>query len=205
MKHSLVEARKARMSVKAVTVFALLAVTATACGDGGSESSTTDAGGGQNGADGGSGGANTPADGIDEAVLAKCPQSSSLIETTDWTSCLAGKRLTGTEPFTDMPCELRIGEEGVFEYLRGDAVAIAVPEKSTWRGANGTYQNNATSGPRFFLAGLSLDLPVVEGEPRVTNLNISLFALASQQDKVEIRYLDAALANQTYNCTVDAL
>ena len=36
-------------------------------------------------------------------------------------------------------------------------------------------------------------------------MDIFLFALESLDDKVEVRYLDAALARQTYNCAVDAL
>ncbi len=172
------------------------------CGDGGSGASTVDAGG-----DDDTGGSNSePAgDKVDEAVLAKCPQSSTLIQTTEWPSCLEGKRLTGIEPFTNKPCELRIGKNGVFEYLRDDALAIAVPERSTWLGATGNYQNEAISGMRFFLAGLAPDLPAVEGEPRVTNVDISLFDVEGQDDKVEVAYLDAALARQRYNCTVDGI
>lgn len=144
-------------------------------------------------------------DGIDEATLASCPQTTTLIETAEWPSCLAGKRVTGTEPFSKEPCELRIGANGVFEYLRGGAVAIAVPARSQWRSGTGNYQNTAGSGPRIFLAGIAPDLEVVDGQPRVTNVNLSFFAFAGQQDNVEIKYLDAARNRQTYNCSVNVL
>lgn len=207
MTHSPVEAHLSRGN--RALMFALLigcAIASVACEDGGdSDSSATDGGGG--GSDGEDGGdhAPGPTGSIDEAALAKCPQSSTLIQTTEWMSCLEGKRLTGVEPFTDLPCELRIGENGTFEYLRDGAVAIAVPDRSTWLNASGNYQNEAISGPRFFLAGIAPDLPAVEGEPRITNVDVSLFAVDSLDDKVEVRYLDAALARQTYNCSVEAL
>lgn len=211
MTHSLVEARHGRG--RTALVFALVvgsALVSGACGDGDSDSSATDGGGG-----GGSGGENGGEDGggdngaaptgtIDEATLAKCPQSSSLIETTEWMTCLEGKRLTGVEPFNNTPCELRIGTNGAFEYVRDGAVALAVPERSAWLDATGTYQNNATSG-RFLLASIAPDLPFVEGETRVDRISISLFALESQDDNVEVIYYDPALSRQTYNCGVDAL
>lgn len=150
----------------------------------------------------GDGGSSASGDVVNEGVLAACPASTSLIETTDWTSCLAGKRIVGKEPFGNQACELRIAASGAFEYLRGGAVAITVPERSQWQGATGTYQNEGSGDRRIFLAGLAPNSPAVEGQPRVTHVNLSFFGLASQQDKVEIRYLDAALASQTYNCTV---
>jgi len=52
------------------------------------------------------------------------------------------------------------------------------------------------------LAGVAPGLPAVEGEPRVTNVSISLFGLKSVESKIELMYLDAALARQTYNCTL---
>jgi len=60
-----------------------------------------------------------------------------------------------------------------------------------------------SSGDRLlFLAGVAPGLPAVEGEPRVTNVSISLFGLKSVESKIELMYLDAALARQTYNCTL---
>ena len=38
-----------------------------------------------------------------------------------------------------------------------------------------------------------------------TDLNRPSLELKSIKDTVEVRYLDAGLARQTYNCTVDAL
>lgn len=183
---------------------ALLTVGALACGgEDGSDTNTDARDGGARDGGASDAAATGPADVVDEAVLAACPAASQLIESSEWPSCLAGKHMTGKEPFNNMPCELRVGANGEFTYLRGGEVAIGVPARSAWRSGNGTYQNVASVGPRIFLAGIAPDLPIVEGEARVTHLNISIFGLAGQDDKVEIRYLDAALVNQTYNCTLD--
>jgi hypothetical protein len=173
--------------------FALLAVTCVACtnGDSGATDATTPP--------------NTGGDTIDESVLAKCPQASTLIQTTEWTRCLEGKRLAGAEPFSNTPCELRIGANGAIDYLRNGVVAIAVPELRLWRSGSGNYQNDASSGSRIFIAGIAPDIVPEEGKPRVTDVDISLFALSTQQDVVSVRYLDSALARQTYNCNVKAL
>lgn len=140
-----------------------------------------------------------------DEFLADCPASSSLIQTTDWTSCLEGRTLTGTEPFTNKTCELKIKANGAFDYLRDSTIAISIPERSVWKNASGTYQNADTGTSRIFLASVAPDLPAVTGEARVTGLNISIFGLASQQDKIEVQYLDAALARQTFNCNVSLL
>lgn len=140
-----------------------------------------------------------------DEFLTACPASSSLIETTEWTSCLEGKSLTGTEPFSKKACELKIKANGAFEYLRDNAIAIAIPERSTWQSPQGTYQNANSGATRIFLAGIAPDLPAVTGEARVTRLNISIFGTVGQQDKVEVQYLDAALERQTYNCDVTSL
>jgi len=189
---------------RALTLAALLSL-GGACGDSSENSAAEGADGGSSG--GGNTGSKDPgsASSVDEAVLARCPQSTTLIETTEWMTCLEGERLVGIEPFNNKPCELRIGSNGAFEYLRDGAVAIAVPERSAWLGASGNYQNDSASGSRFFLAGIAPDLPPVEGEERVTHIDISLFAFDGKKDNVAVRYLDAALANQTYNCQVDVL
>ena len=178
------------------------------CGSDDSESSKGSEDASVDGGDGGSEGSTMkPAEddeALDEAVLAACPQSTTLIETSDWTTCLEGRRLTGVEPFSNMPCELRFGANGAIEYWRGGELAIAVPSRDAWGDAYGSYQNDASGASRFFLASVTPDLAAVEGEPRVTDVDISLFALEGQDDTVAVNYLDENLARQTYNCTVDA-
>lgn len=174
----------------------LLFIMISACGGGGGGSSddttTTTPSTGSSGATG-------------EEFLANCPASSSLIETTEWTSCLEGKSLAGTEPFTNKPCELKIKANGAFDYLRDSAVAISIAERSAWQNPQGTYQNANSGSTRIFLAGIAPDLPAVTGEARVTRLNISIFGTAGQQDKIEVQILDAALERQVYNCNVSLL
>ncbi len=157
------------------------------------------------GADGGTASPPASADAITESVLAACPSATTMIQSVEWPSCLAGRRVTGTEPFTNAPCELRIGADGRFDYLRAGAVAFTVPERSGWRAATGTYKNEVSAGRRIFLAGLAPDLPAMAGQPRVTNVNLSFFSVAGQDETVEIQYLDANLARQTSTCRVDVL
>ncbi len=142
-------------------------------------------------------------DAITEAVLAACPQSATLIETTEWPSCLAGKRVTGTEPFNNSPCELKIGQNGAFEYLRGGAVALSIPDRSGWGAATGTYQNELNAGRRAFLASVAPNLPAAEGQSRITRITINVFSVLD--DKVEIEFMDEKLARQTYTCQANVL
>jgi hypothetical protein len=182
---------------------ALLWAFAAGCGsDGGSPSddrTKSDAGDGTDPGDG-------DGDSVDENVISACAESTSLIQTTDWVDCLAGKELTGKDPFSSEPCTLRVGADGAMDYLVGGTAVIAVPGRSGWGpSAYGTYQNNSGNGSRFFLASIAPDVKAEEGEPRVTHVDIGLFALESKDDTVAIRYLDGALANKTYNCIVDVL
>ena len=183
--------------------FTLIAMASAACDDDGQSGSSTSPPPSSDTDSGTSPPAS--ADAITESVLAACPQSSTLIETTEWPSCLAGRRVSGTEPFNNSPCELRIGANGAFEYVRAGAVALTVPDRSSWTDASGTYQNELNAGRRIFLAGIAPDVPFVEGRPQVTHINLSFFSVASQDETVEIRYLDADRTSQTYNCKVDVL
>ncbi len=142
-------------------------------------------------------------DAITEAVLAACPESATLIQSTEWPSCLAGRRVAGTEPFNNSSCELKIGQSGAFEYWRGGALALSIAERSVWRSPTGTYQNQVSAGRRMFLAGVAPDLPVVEGKARVVNLDLTFVSLAD--DKVEIDYMDESLVRKTYVCQVNVL
>jgi len=122
---------------------ALVALSSAACSGGGD--ATGSGGGGHSGGStaGGStatgGASSNMGSGFDE-LIGSCPPSSTLIETSDWVTCLEGKRLSGTDPFSKKSCELRVGSEGALDYYRDGAAAIAVPARGAWRGASGTYQ-----------------------------------------------------------------
>lgn len=150
--------------------------------------------------DGGSG-APVPGGTIDATVLAACPEATTLIETADWPVCLAGVRMIGTELFGNA-CELRVADNGAFDYFRDGELALSIPPRSEWGAAMGTYQNEGGAGGRVFLASIAPDLPAVEGQARITRLSLSFFEPASHDDLVEVRYLDEKLASQTYNCKV---
>lgn len=175
---------------------ALLSVT-VACSNNDTSPATTST----PGADAGSG-ATTPApSGALEAAVAACPQQTTLIQTADWTSCLAGKTLTGAEVFGGQACGLRFEADGALSYLRGGGVAIATPARASWKAASGSYQNDGSDGRRLFLASISPSLDAVTGQPRVTTITVSVLgAQAGQDSTVEVAYLDGALARQTYNC-----
>ena len=106
----------------------------------------------------------------------------------------------GAELFGNQSCELRIGADGSLSYVRGGAVAIATPARASWKGGAGSYQNSGSGDRLIFLASVAPDLEHVEGQPRVTRVNISIFGLERPESNVEVEYLDAALARQIYNC-----
>jgi hypothetical protein len=165
------------------------------CSDDSSGNNPSSNGGG---ASGGSG-----SQGENPSVIGDCPTTTTLIETTDWPDCLSGAKLSGVEPFSGESCALRIGDDAAFTYEVDGSEVISVPPRSEWTDSSGTYQNEGEGSRLIFLAGISPDLPVVEGEARVTRINISIFGLESKDDMVEISYLDEKLSSQTYNCKLD--
>lgn len=185
----------------------MLTVMALACGDSGSDSDGDDTTMGVDGGDDNTGGSMSEpsGDSITEAVLAACPQSATLMETTEWPVCVEGRSIKGTEPFNNMACELKIGKNGVFEYYRGGTLALSVPDRSMWGDAFGTYSNEDSAGRRAFLASISPDLPAVEGQARVKNITIGLYSEDIVDDSIKVEYYDAAFALETYNCAPDVL
>lgn len=138
-----------------------------------------------------------------EAIIAACPRADNLTDTTDWPDCLAGKTMTGKEPFNNSPCELRVGANGKFEYVRNGSVALTVPDRTQWHGATGTYQNTKISGITLFLARISPSLDLVPGQPRVIFVDLKFNGLAGEQDTVAVDYNDVDVSRKTYNCTMD--
>jgi hypothetical protein len=140
-------------------------------------------------------------DRIDAAAIASCPAAKTVLTTPEWITCLAGRRVAGKEPFGDVPCELRIGQGGAFEYVRNGAMTLSVPPRASWgASAFGTYQNDTDA----FIAALSPDLPVAAGNARLEKLRV-FFVGRGVEDNIEIDYLDAALARATYACRVEVL
>lgn len=181
-------------AIRAISIAMLLAVAACDSDDTTTSNPTS--------SDGGTAPSTSSApDAINEAALAGCPSSSTLITSTEWPTCLAGRRVSGTEPFNKSPCELRVGQNGAFEYWRSGALALSVTDRASWRSGSGTYQNDLDpAGRRTFLASVQPDLPVVEGQPRVTKVSLTFASLLD--DSIEIEYLDAGRVRQTYTCSV---
>lgn len=151
----------------------------------------------------GSSSGSTPSGSDGDVTLAACDPTTTLIQTADWTTCLEGKSLSGKEPFNGQACELRFGAGGKIEFLRSGAVALSFADKAAWgTGPTGTYQHEGTGDRRIFVASISTSPPPVSGQPRITGISINVFGVAGQDDTVEMRYFDTALARQTYNCKV---
>lgn len=95
------------------------------------------------------------------ADLQACPQVSSPATTTQWFTCLVGKRLPGKNLITGKACELRIKAGGVFEFVNDGAVST-LPAVSTWDRPLGVYQNSEiTTGVRLFIGDLSRGISTV--------------------------------------------
>ncbi len=204
MRDSRIGGRGAGAPARMATVWALAAFSLLSCGDDDGDASSAGSSGPK--PDGGTQadtGLTDDGDRVSERDLAACPLATTLIDSTEWSTCLAGKRLVGTEPFNGTACELHIGNNGAFVYVRNGAPALSVPERSAWRSGTGSYMNDARGQPRIFLAGIAPSLTPIEGQPRVTNVDISIFGLAGQTDTVKVSYLDAALARETYTCMLD--
>ena len=144
---------------------------------------------------------------IDEAAVRACPSATSLIQSTEWSSCLAGRSIAGTEVFTGTPCELRVGQDGAFDYLRNGAVFLSLPPRPQWTGVSGLYQNTVrdTLGPRLLLASLDPSFPVVAGQPYMNSVDLTFVAGAGQDESVEIEYFDALRTRITLVCRVNVL
>lgn len=145
-----------------------------------------------------------PASDPGEAAAAACPVQDPLIQGTQWVSCVAGTSLVGVEPFTGKTCTLQFDGEGGVTYSLGVQDVLAAPRASWGASATGTYTNSGSGASRIFLASVSPDLPYVEGQARLLDVNVSIYGVAKSEDLIEVRYLDPANARQTYNCTIAA-
>jgi hypothetical protein len=169
--------------------------------DGGGSGGSSGSGAAGSGGTGGTAGTTQlPEDVVDTDAIAACPPASSLLETDDWSSCLAGMRFVGVTPFGGDACELRIGDDAEFDYVVDGEVMLSIPSRDEWLSSSGSYQNDTD----LFLASIAPELEPVSGEPRVERITITLFGRGLDEN-IEVQYMDAALSRQTENCTVDVL
>jgi hypothetical protein len=133
--------------------------------------------------------AGTPAPAVSNAKLvdlALCP-AASLGRSTDWyKTCLVNKRLVGKTPdnsrFPDLPqlpvlpCAVTLRPDGVFDFIKNDAVIMATPPVSLWFETTGSYGNTAgANGQRTFSATLSgLSDPSPNNPRQSYNLSIQV-------------------------------
>lgn len=139
------------------------------------------------------------------ADLTACPNASYVISSTEWMSCMAGKRLVGTEPFNGTACELHVGSDGGFQYLRGGAVALTMLPRTSWVGAWGSYTNSDMGVGRQLLASIFPGYPRVAGQNTVNSIELTLSSLPNTQDTVEVEYFDTNALRQTYTCVLSGI
>ena len=137
-----------------------------------------------------------------EAAIAGCPSQDTLIEGAKWVSCVAGRSMGGTEPFTNKACELKFDADGGLTYSLAGAATLTAPKASWGSSATGTYTNSGSGASRIFLASVTPELPFVEGQPQLLGVNVSIFGVGKSEDTIEIKYLDVGRARQVYNCTI---
>jgi hypothetical protein len=138
------------------------------------------------------------------ADILACPASSSLISSSNWSSCLAGKRLVGNDPvITSQTCQILYQADGGIEYTHNGVVylpSINGPAKG------GLYQNTTSgSGIKLMFGNLDWDLFGSSARNRVTDVDLSVFVLPDNQDLVEVTYFDSALARRTLTCNLTNL
>jgi hypothetical protein len=138
------------------------------------------------------------------ADILACPASSSLISSSNWSSCLAGKRLVGNDPIiTSQTCQVLYLADGGVEYTHNGVVylpSVNGPAKG------GLYQNTTSgSGIKLMFGNLDWDLLGSSARNRVTDVDLSIFILPDTQDLVEVTYFDSALTRRTLNCNLTNL
>ena len=172
------------------STFASVALAIALVGCGGSDGEETGSGGGRS---------------VNAKALSACPGASSLLEKKDWSICLAGQRIAGADTFNKEPCELQIGSDGSFQYLRNGAVALQTSAPSTWQTGFGLYQNMVPGGGpiRLFIGVAQPNQEPVAGQASVTEVHLSF--VERMDDDIQIKYLDVMGKPQTYNCRVNVL
>jgi hypothetical protein len=138
------------------------------------------------------------------ADILACPAVSSLISSSNWSSCLAGKRLVGNDPIIpSQSCQVLYLADGGVEYTHNGVVylpSVSGPAKG------GLYQNTtAGNSAKFMFGNLDFDLSGSTARNRVTDVDLSIFILPDTQDLVEVTYFDSASARRTLNCNLTNL
>ena len=138
------------------------------------------------------------------ADILACPASAFLISSSNWSSCLAGKRLVGNDPIiTTQTCQIRYLANGGIEYTHNGVLY----EPSVNGPADGGLYQNTTSEPSVKLMFGFLDwaLSGSSTRNRVTNADLSVYVFPDTQDLLVVTYFDSGLNRRTLNCNLTNL
>jgi hypothetical protein len=138
------------------------------------------------------------------ADILNCPRSAFLISSSNWSSCLAGKRLVGNDPIlTAQTCQIRYLVNGGIEYTHNGVLY----EPSVNGPADGGLYQNTTFEPsvKLMFGILDWDLSGSTARNRVTKADLSVNVFPDTQDLLVVTYFDSGLARRTLNCNLTGL
>ena len=138
------------------------------------------------------------------ADILACPASAFLISSSNWSGCLAGKRLTGNDPIIrTQTCQIRYLVNGGIEYTHNGVLY----EPSVNGAADGGLYQNTTSEPsvKLMFGILDWNLSGSSARNRVTKADLAVNVFPDTQDLLVITYFDSGLARRTLNCNLTGL
>ncbi len=138
------------------------------------------------------------------ADILNCPRSAFLISSSNWSSCLAGKRLVGNDPIiTTQTCQIRYLVSGGIEYTHNGVLY----EPSVNGPADGGLYQNTTFEPsvKLMFGILDWNLSGSTTRNRVTKADLSVNVFPDTQDLLAVTYFDSGLARRTLNCNLTGL
>ncbi len=138
------------------------------------------------------------------ADILACPASAFLISSSNWSGCLAGKRLTGNDPIiTTQTCQIRYLVNGGIEYTHNGVLY----EPSVNGAADGGLYQNTTSEPsvKLMFGILDWNLSGSSARNRVTKADLAVNVFPDTQDLLVVTYFDSSLARRTLNCNLTGL
>jgi hypothetical protein len=153
--------------------------------------------------DGGSASTGTPP-GPTTSAIAACGQSSAILQSTTWSTCLEGKTFKGRDPLNaTTACEVRFLEGSRVELVHG-ATTYASESPASW--GSGLYTNKQqgpTANDRQLIASLDSS-KVVENRLHSLKVQIVTGVLDDMYDDTfEGTVFTAGLARTTFNCKLD--
>jgi hypothetical protein len=138
------------------------------------------------------------------ADILACPASSFLISSSNWNSCLAGKRLVGNDPIiTSQTCQILYLANGGVEYTHNGVVYLP---SLNGPADSGLYQNTTSENSvKVMFGNLDWNLSGSSARNRVTDVDLSVNVFPDTQDLVAVTYFDSTSTRRTLNCNLTNL